>query len=231
MTVAEAQRALLARGYDVGPDGADGDPGPNTIGALMAFQRIAGLSVTGILDGDTTAALGGPLSPPQRADPGTPKWLALAKAELGVKEGPGAANNPRVVKLFADAGFPGVTQDSVAWCAAAVGAILARSGIKPSGSLAARSYETWGVGLKTPVLGCIGVKKRPGAAWQGHVGFVVGANARQVFMLGGNQADAWTIAAFNRAEFTAFRWPSSVPIPASTNLPTIAGAKSGVSEA
>lgn len=232
MTIAEIQRALLARGYDLGPAGADGDAGPRTIAAVAAFQRAAGLVPDGIAGPLTQKALAVADVSEKRAEPDQPGWLVLAAAELGVKEGPGAANNPRVVQLFADAGFAGIKQDSVAWCAAAVGAMLKRAGFKPSGSLAARSYEAWGVGLKDPVLGCIATKKRGNSTWQGHVGFVVGANRDQIFLLGGNQGDAWSVAAFKRSEFTSFRWPTDVPIPTASKLPTtVAGARSGVSEA
>nr|USU31136.1 TIGR02594 family protein [Methylobacterium sp. OTU13CASTA1] len=232
MTNAEIQRALLARGYDIGPAEPDGDAGPRTIAAVMAFQRAAGLVPDGIAGPLTQKALAVVDVSEKRAEPDQPGWLTLAAAELGVKEGPGAANNPRVVQLFADAGFAGIKQDSVAWCAAAVGAMLMRAGFKPSGSLAARSYEGWGVGLKDPVLGCIATKKRGNSTWQGHVGFVVGANREQVFLLGGNQGDAWSVAAFKRSEFTSFRWPANVPIPTASKLPTtVAGARSGVSEA
>lgn len=232
MTIAEIQRALLARGYDLGPAGADGDAGPKTIAAVTAFQRAAGLVVDGIAGPLTIKALGTVDVSEKRAEPDQPGWLTLAAAEIGVKEGPGAANNPRVVQLFADAGFPGIKQDSVAWCAAAVGAMLKRSGHPPSGSLAARSYEAWGVGLKDPVLGCVATKRRGNSTWQGHVGFVVGASKDQIFLLGGNQGDAWSVAAFKRSEFTSFRWPADVAIPTASKLPTtVAGARSGVSEA
>jgi len=232
MTTAEIQRALLARGYDLGAAGADGDAGPKTIAATAAFQRAAGLVPDGFAGPLTLKALTTVDVSEKRAEPDQPGWLTLAAAELGVKEGPGAANNPRVVQLFADAGFAGVKQDSVAWCAAAVGAMLKRAGHKPSGSLAARSYEDWGIGLKEPVLGCVATKKRGNSSWQGHVGFVVGASRDQIFLLGGNQGDAWSVAAFKRSEFTSFRWPADVPIPTASKLPTtVAGARSGVSEA
>lgn len=232
MNVAEIQRALLARGYDLGPAGADGDAGPKTIAAVMAFQRAAGLVPDGIAGPLTIKALGTVDVSEKKAEPDQPGWLTLAAAEVRVKEGAGSANNPRVVQLFADAGFAGIKQDSVAWCAAAVGAMLKRAGHKPSGSLAARSYEAWGVGLKDPVLGCVATKKRGNSSWQGHVGFVVGASRDQVFLLGGNQGDAWSVAAFKRSEFTSFRWPSDVPIPTASRLPTtVAGARSSVSEA
>ncbi len=232
MTTAEIQRALLARGYDLGPVGADGDAGPRTIAAVMAFQRAAGLVADGIAGPLTIKALGTADVSEKRAEPDQPGWLTLAAAELGVKEGPGVANNPRVVQLFADAGFAGIRQDSVAWCAAAVGAMLKRAGHKPSGSLAARSYEGWGIGLKEPVLGCVATKRRGNSSWQGHVGFVIGASKDQIFLLGGNQGDAWSVAAFKRSEFTSFRWPADMPIPTASKLPTtVAGARSGVSEA
>jgi uncharacterized protein (TIGR02594 family) len=149
-------------------------------------------------------------------------------------EGVGKSNNPKVVAFFKDAGFPGVKDDATAWCAAFVGAHLKRAGFEPSGSLAARSYESWGVGLKNPVLGCVCTKRRGNSTWQGHVFYVVGlsADGKTVFGLGGNQSDSVTVAAFKRSEVTSFRWPSNLPVPKSTKLPTsVAGAKAGVSEA
>ncbi|KQO43038.1 NlpC/P60 family protein [Methylobacterium sp. Leaf85] len=232
MTVAAIQRALLARGYDLGRAGADGDAGPKTIAAVTAFQRAAGLVADGIAGPLTVKALSSVAVAEKRAEPDQPAWLTLAADEVGTVEGIGKSNNPKVIRYFADAGFTGIKDDSVAWCSAFVGAMLHRAGPKPSGSLAARSYEGWGVGLPGPVLGCIATKKRGNSSWQGHVAFVVGANKDQVFLLGGNQSDAVTVAAFKRSEVTAYRWPADVPIPVLSSLPaTIAGARSGVSEA
>lgn len=232
MTVAEIQRALIARGYDLGPSGADGDAGPKTIAAVTAFQKAAGLVADGIAGPKTQAALAKADLSERRAAVDKPGWLVLAEALNGLKEGKGAANNADVVRLFADAGFAGIKQDSVAWCAAFVNAMLERAGHRGSRSLAARSFEGWGVGLKEPALGCIATKKRGTSSWQGHTFFVVGANGTQVFGLGGNQADAVNVAAFKRSDIVAYRWPADVPLPASTGLPTtIAGARAGVSEA
>jgi uncharacterized protein (TIGR02594 family) len=232
MPIAEIQRALLARGYDLGPAGADGDAGPKTIAAVTAFQRAAGLVPDGIAGPLTIKALGTADVSEMKAEPDRPRWLTLAAAMLGVKEGPGAANNAQVVKLFADAGFPGIKTDSTAWCAAFLNAMLERSGHRGSRSLAARSFENWGVGLKDPILGCVATKKRGNSSWQGHTFFVVGANKDQVFGLGGNQADQVSVASFKRSEIVAYRWPADMPIPAASKLPTtVAGARSGVSEA
>ncbi|MET7247944.1 TIGR02594 family protein [Methylobacterium sp. EM32] len=232
MTVAEIQRALLARDYDLGPGGADDDAGPRTIAAMTAFQRSAGLVPDGIAGPLTIKALGSVdlHRAPRRARAARVARTGGARGrnEGGIEK----ANNPIVVRYFADAGFSGVKDDVTSWCAAFVGAMLQRAGHKPSGSLAARSYEGWGVGLKDPALGCIATKKRAGSSWQGHVGIVVGASASTIYLLDGNQGDAVSIAGFKRSEFTSFRWPADVPLPVATKLPTtIAGAKSGVSEA
>ncbi|UGB24863.1 peptidoglycan-binding protein [Methylorubrum sp. B1-46] len=91
MTVAEIQRALLARGYDLGPSGADGVAGKRTEAAVRAFQRDAGLTVDGDPGPKTQAALqagsASPASPapaPVPADPAyalVPAWLPSAKME------------------------------------------------------------------------------------------------------------------------------------------------------
>ena len=228
MDVAAIQHALRARGYAPGP--ADGDAGPRTVAALQAFQRGARLVPDGIAGPRTLAALAVATGPQSQS--GEPPWLVLARAEIGTREAPGQADEPRVLAYFRDAGFPGIRQDAVAWCAAFVGAMLVRAALAPSGSLAARSYESWGAGLPGPRLGCVGVKRRGASSWQGHVGFVVGANAARVVLLGGNQGDRVSVAAFARRDFTAFRWPAGLPPPAATALPaTVAGARIGVGEA
>lgn len=56
-TVAMVQRALLVEGYDIGPDGVDGDLGPDTKRALGQFQLNNRLPVTGLTDLATLKAL------------------------------------------------------------------------------------------------------------------------------------------------------------------------------
>lgn len=156
-----------------------------------------------------------------------PKWLTLARAEIGTLEAPGPKSNPKVVAYYKDAGHGEVIDDAVPWCSAFVGAILKRAGIKPSGSLGARSYERWGERLEQPLLGCIGVKRRQGGeAWQGHVGLVVAANQTTVWMLGGNQSNSVSIAPFSRWQFTAFVWPEGQP-KTDARLPSQAPGKAG----
>jgi hypothetical protein len=48
--VAQLQRALVGRGFDVGRYGVDGWYGPDTRAAVIRFQRDTGLPVTGVVD-------------------------------------------------------------------------------------------------------------------------------------------------------------------------------------
>ncbi|MEE8440189.1 MAG: peptidoglycan-binding domain-containing protein [Spirochaetia bacterium] len=56
--IAGLQRELERRGYSVGPSGVDGWYGPDTRAAVVAFQRSAGLLVSGVVDGTTWRMLG-----------------------------------------------------------------------------------------------------------------------------------------------------------------------------
>lgn len=143
-------------------------------------------------------------------------WISIARSYLGLTEGPGALDNPAVLKLYALAGHPEVKHDDTAWCAAFVGAVLKQAGFHASGSLMAKSYTTWGRRLSGPIYGCIGVKDRRGApkgSPLGHVFFVLGANQYEIIGIGGNQNDRVSIAAYPRHEFCAYRWPSAIPLP------------------
>ena len=136
-----------------------------------------------------------------------PKWLALAKKELGTIEIPGPRSNPQVVKYYVDVVGKGMA-DSVPWCAAFVGAMLVRSGEKSSGSLMARSYCKYGdrCGAKP---GAIVVFPR-GRPPSGHVAFVESVSGDKIVCVGGNQGDAVTRRTFPRSSALCFRWPSAV---------------------
>jgi lipoprotein-anchoring transpeptidase ErfK/SrfK len=63
------QRRLQELGYLLGP--ADGVKGQQTVAAVMAFQRVNGLSVDGVVGPRTLAALASPVSPQLRGGPDT----------------------------------------------------------------------------------------------------------------------------------------------------------------
>jgi len=143
-----------------------------------------------------------------------PNWMEEAVKEIGVLESPGAANNPKILKYAKDAGIQDiVNHDSVPWCAAFVGGMLARGGVGGTGKANAKSYLQWGVKLNGPVLGCVVVLDRPPHEWQGHVAFYVGRpSIGKIRLLGGNQGDMVCEADFDSGRVNQYRWPAGLPI-------------------
>lgn len=143
-----------------------------------------------------------------------PLWLNLARLEIGTAEVPGPADNPVIAKYWSDAGVGDVAmgQDEVPWCAAFVGAMLARAHQPGSRAANARSYDKWGRALNSPCLGCVVVLSRPPVSWQGHVAFYLGTDrgARRVRVLGGNQGDQVAIGDFSLDRVVAWRWPAGL---------------------
>lgn len=127
-----------------------------------------------------------------------------AKADEGVWEW-AKGDNPRVLAYYKEAGVP-QSRDAVPWCAAFVGAVLARCGVQGTGSLLARSYERWGrsVRLEEAKPGDVVVLSR-GAPWQGHVAFFDRRAGDKIYLLGGNQGDQVNITAYPVARVVAVR--------------------------
>lgn len=136
-----------------------------------------------------------------------PQWLNLARAELGTKEIPGPPSNPTVEQYYAEAAGGKAYSDDVPWCAAFVGAMLARSSREPSGSLLAKSYLDWGAKLAEPIPGAIAVFSRGKHSWQGHVAIVESVGKNTVTVIGGNQGDAVTRARYPKSKVLGYRWP------------------------
>lgn len=137
---------------------------------------------------------------------GEPKWVELAKSMIGVSEVKGQTHNPEVLQMWKDIKRGGIKDDETPWCAAFVGAMLERAGIKSSRFESAKSYEVWGQPVASPCVGSIAVFSRTGG---GHVGFVVGQDTSgQLLILGGNQSDKVCIRTFPRSRVTALRYPS-----------------------
>lgn len=142
-----------------------------------------------------------------------PKYILEARALVGETEVAGTKDNPTIMKLYADAGHPGIEHDETPWCAALVGACLKRANMKNSGSLMARSYEKFGkvLGLKNPEKYCIGVMTRgKPSSWQGHVGFVMDFDKTSVTMLGGNQGNKVSLQKYPRNKFISFVRPTEM---------------------
>lgn len=137
-----------------------------------------------------------------------PLWLAEAWREYDQREIPGERHNKRIVAFFRELGHNPVDGDEVAWCAAFAGASLERAGFASTRSLQARSYTDWGEALPTERFGAIVVLSRGRSAALGHVGFLVGWTADQLWLLGGNQGGRVSVEAFDRFRLVAMRWPA-----------------------
>lgn len=154
-------------------------------------------------------------------------WVTEARKFIGLRETPGAQHTPAIVQFWKDIKRGGIKDDETPWCAAFVGAILERVGIKSSRFESAKSYLTWGVKLAEPVVGCIVVFTRDGG---GHVGFVVGKDAKNnLLVLGGNQGNEVNVRAFSRDRVSGYRWPADKPI-VMASLP-LGGASTSTTEA
>lgn len=146
------------------------------------------------------------------------RWMDIAWAEQGVTEIEGPQAEPAIVGYFRANGRADVTSDETAWCAAFVGACLARAGIAiaipTEERLLARAYLKVGTPLHEPRVGALVVLPRGNSAWSGHVGFVVGWTAVSITVLGGNQNDSVSVAHFRRDAVLGYRWPEAPATPA-----------------
>ena len=144
-----------------------------------------------------------------------PAWLTAARAKLGTREAPGAANNPTIMgwakRLGAKVLGMVYNADSVPWCGLFVAQCVSEAGlIPPAIAVRAKAWASWGVPINADSLapGAVLVFERPGG---GHVGFYVGERADAYRVLGGNQGDAVTLAWIGKDRCVALRWPASRP--------------------
>jgi uncharacterized protein (TIGR02594 family) len=73
----------------------------------------------------------------------------------------------------------------------------------------ARNWNQFGVAT-TPVYGCVVVFSR---GTGGHVGFAVGEDATDFYVLGGNQSDSVNIVRIAKSRLIGSRWPSTFANP------------------
>ena len=136
----------------------------------------------------------------------------IARSYIGTKEGPGPADNPIIIEMYASVGHDWVEHDSVAWCAAFVGHCLERAGIRSTRKLTARSYLDWGVpvDLVDAQQGDIGVIARGSSSWEGHVFFIDRIEGAWVWGLGGNEDDAVNVKRYPVSKLLGVRRAGNV---------------------
>lgn len=93
---------------------------------------------------------------------------------------------------------PNLDPKTTPWCAGFVGSVLNASGMKGTGSLAARSYLNYGQPTKTPNVGDIVVLNTMNDPNKGHVGFYAGTNQDgTIKVVGGNQDNSVSTKSFS----------------------------------
>lgn len=134
-----------------------------------------------------------------------PKWMLVAEHEIGVREFPGKADNPRIVEyLRATRLSETLMHDETAHCAAFVCWVLEQSKLPNPHYAAARNFAHYGDAVIQPEFGDILVFTR-GAG--GHVAFFVRDIGADFEVLGANQGNAVCYAHYPKERLLAVRRP------------------------
>ena len=132
-------------------------------------------------------------------------------------ERPGGEHNPEILKYIASTTIgsdPKFLKDETAWCSAFVNWCVSQTGVRGTNSAKARDWHDnggWGRPIDEPVKGCIAVlwRERPDHPDRlGHVGFYERAEGDKIFLLGGNQGGAISVAPYPRVRLLSFRMPA-----------------------
>lgn len=196
------QSALLAHGFD--PKGIDGIPGRNTLAALKAFQRFAGIPLSGEADYATVAALG--LTTAQLPDP---PWMELLATKMGLHE---KRNNSALSAFLKSDGKTLGDPSVLPWCGDLVETCIALTlpgEVLPGNPYLARNWSRFGMD-SAPLFGCVASFWRGGPqGTSGHVGFLVGERADAFRVRGGNQSNAITDTWIAKDRLIAARRPKT----------------------
>jgi uncharacterized protein (TIGR02594 family) len=160
-----------------------------------ALQRQGLLGTAPVAAATTTAAT-----------TGTPRHLAIARAEIGTHEIPGSRNNPRILE-YHQATTLRARDDETSWCSSFVNWTMQQAGVQGTHSAAARSWLSWGQAVPRDAAhvkpGDVIVFPRGNNPAQGHVAIVsevldggrvrvVGGNQRGETLADGSRPDAVT---------------------------------------
>ncbi|SDG82160.1 C40 family peptidase [Psychroflexus sediminis] len=136
--------------------------------------------------------------------------LAIASAEMGVKEVSGSGANEKIIQYAKDCNFIDYTSDETAWCSLFINWVAHKARVKRSHSLAARSWLLTGVPTDHPEPGDIVIFWRESLdSWKGHVGIFMGfsQDGHRIYCLGGNQGNQVSVTAYPSSQLLGFRRP------------------------
>lgn len=215
--IATVQFQLKGLGYYLGV--VDGEWGPLTDMALTGFKQDNGMVARPYPGPQTMSALFSPTVAKKQlpiglGKTGEPMWLVAARSYLGLRETPGAANNPEIMKWAADLDlwYPG---DATAWCGLFVAHCMSKGAPNEPQTfnrLGARNWLQYGE-VCTPALGAVCALWRGSKdGWEGHVFIVTGINDTHVRGIGGNQSDKVSEEWFSLSRVLGYRKPTGVKL-------------------
>lgn len=201
------QKGLEKLGYDIGRWGADGIYGPSTENALRSYMARGGNPV------------------PKTVDLPDYPWLIEAKKMFGKHE---TRDNAELKEYLRSDGKTLGDPDALPWCGDYVETVIKNSlpnerlvGPLGENPYWARNWAQFGRHVE-PCYGCVLVFERDKG---GHVGFAVGEDETDFYVLGGNQSDSVNIVRISKRRMVqrGSRWPMTneeygVPLPVMTPL-------------
>ena len=220
--IASQQTRLAALNYYGGQiDGLDGPLTYNAFSMFKADNGMLGRPLPGPLTMSVLWDKSAKAMPEPKGLEGDPAWLARARKMLGLKETPGAANNPEIMNMAKrlDQWYPG---DDVPWCGLFIAdcmAIGAPNEPQDFNRLGARNWNEYGESTK-PCLGAVIPMWRTHKtkSWNGHVALATGttSDGKWVRGIGGNQSDMVSEIWFDVDRILGWRVPTGyagAPLP------------------
>ena len=134
-------------------------------------------------------------------------WMRIAVGELGIREVPGGGSNPRIIEYLQTVHAYG--GDETPWCSGFVNWVMQKASYPATWKAHAQSWLAYGERMDRPRYGAIVVLWRDSPdSWMGHVGFYIDdADRRSIKILGGNQNNRVSIAAYPKVRVLGYRWP------------------------
>lgn len=201
-----AQRRLKGMGLYAGA--IDGWGGPATTTALQAALSLPVTKATRVV-----LTPGMPLVAEALTE--TLPWMKEAWEVIGLHE---TRDNHTLSSWLASGGARLGDPKALPWCGDFVETAFARglpNEKRPDKPFWARSWAHFGLRVE-PTRGAVLVFER--GPQSGHVGFAVGQNDTDFFVLGGNQGDSVSVVAIAKARLLSARWPRTFALE-KVNLP------------
>lgn len=144
-----------------------------------------------------------------------PKWMQIARGEVGVKEVVGKCHNTQIIRYHAATTLR-ATNDETPWCASFACYCLEQAGVTSPKSAASRAFGRWGRSIPRG-------KQRPGdiavfrgasgsPSWSGHVGFVTEKQDKigYIHIISGNVSDQVKASYWPASRLLSYRRPKTM---------------------